>query len=82
MVVGGGDGTLHTAANALARTDISLGILPLGTFNHFAKDLELPLDLEEAIHTVSTGMTKAVDLGEVNGHLFLNNASMVIVPSD
>ncbi|MDY0095683.1 MAG: diacylglycerol kinase family lipid kinase [Candidatus Vecturithrix sp.] len=80
VVVGGGDGTLHTTANALARTDISLGILPLGTFNHFAKDLELPLDLEEAIHTVSTGTSKAVDLGEVNGHLFLNNASIGMYP--
>lgn len=80
VVVGGGDGTLHTAVNALANTDICLGILPLGTFNHFAKDLKIPLNLKEAAHAVNTGTVKAVDLGEVNGHLFLNNASIGMYP--
>lgn len=80
IVIGGGDGTLHTAVNSLTHTGISLGILPLGTFNHFAKDLKIPLDLKEAVRTASTGPVKNIDLGEVNGRFFLNNASIGMYP--
>lgn len=80
IIVGGGDGTLHTTANALAHTKITLGILPLGTFNHFAKDLRIPLNLKDAIQTANIGAVKTVDLGEVNGHFFLNNASIGMYP--
>ena len=48
VVVAGGDGSLGTAAGVLAGGDVPLGILPLGTFNHFAKDLGIPLELEAA----------------------------------
>jgi diacylglycerol kinase family enzyme len=82
VVLGGGDGTLGSAAAVLAREGQPkpLGILPLGTFNHFAKDLGIPLDLEGAVRTVVAGGVRAVDLGEVNGNVFLNNSSIGIYP--
>lgn len=80
LVVGGGDGTLSSAASALVGTDLLLGVLPLGTLNHFAKDLGVPLDLTPAIDTIATGKPLAVDVAEVNGRVFLNNSSIGIYP--
>ena len=80
LAVGGGDGTLNTVVNALAGTGTALGVLPLGTLNHFAKDLGLPLQLDEAVRVLASGRRARVDLGEVNGRRFLNNASLGIYP--
>src|SRR5213593_1781848 len=80
VVMGGGDGTLNCGVGVLAGGDKPLGILPLGTLNHFAKDLGIPLGLDEAVHTVVAGQVRTVDLGEVNGHFFLNNSSLGIYP--
>lgn len=80
MVVGGGDGTLSHAAGTAHERGLTLGILPTGTLNHFAKDLGLPLDLEEAVEVIARGNKRRVDLGEVNGRLFLNNLSLGIYP--
>ncbi|MFC3711054.1 diacylglycerol/lipid kinase family protein [Sphingoaurantiacus capsulatus] len=78
LVVAGGDGSLSAAAGALAGTDMPLGILPLGTFNHFARDLGLPIDLERAIRVLAAGKRRRVDVGEVNGRVFVNNSSVGI----
>lgn len=80
IVVGGGDGSVRTVAGAVAGSDIPVGILPLGTLNHFARDLGLPLDLEQAVATVASGISRRVDLGEVNGRVFINNSSVGIYP--
>jgi diacylglycerol kinase family enzyme len=80
VVVGGGDGTISTAAHHLVGTDVTLGVVPLGTLNHFAKDLGLPLDPEQAAAVVLEGRTAAVDVGEVNGRPFLNNSSVGLYP--
>jgi diacylglycerol kinase family enzyme len=80
VVAGGGDGTLNAVASALVGTEVALGVLPLGTLNHFAKDLCIPLDLAGAVHTIRAGWTRRVDVGEVNGHLFLNNSSLGLYP--
>lgn len=76
VVVGGGDGTIRTAAALLADTGIPLGVLPLGTFNHFAKDLGLPTDARAAIALLASGRTHVIDLGEVNDEVFINNCSI------
>ena len=76
VVVAGGDGTVSAAAAALAGSDAALGILPLGTLNHFAKDLGIPHDLGEAARVIAAGRATSVDMGEVNGRLFINNASV------
>jgi diacylglycerol kinase family enzyme len=80
VVAGGGDGTINAVAALLVGTDISFGILPLGTLNHFAKDLKIPLDLDAAVRNVIVGRTVKVDVGEVNGRFFVNNSSLGIYP--
>ncbi len=74
LLVGGGDGTVRAAAVALIGTDIRLGILPLGTLNRLARDLKIPLDLSAAISALSQGETARIDVGEVNGRVFLCNS--------
>jgi len=80
VAMGGGDGTVNCGVAVLAGGDKPLGILPLGTLNHFAKDLGIPMDLDEAVGTVVAGHVRTVDLGEVNGRVFLNNSSIGIYP--
>ncbi len=81
VVAGGGDGTLNAVASALIDTDKIFGVLPLGTLNHFAKDLQIPLELADAVHTICAGHIRRVDIGEVNGRIFLNNSSLGLYPS-
>ena len=81
IVAGGGDGTLNSVASAVVGTDKVLGVLPLGTLNHFAKDLQIPLELEEAVTTIAHGRTVEIDVGEFNGRIFLNNSSLGLYPS-
>ncbi len=80
VVAAGGDGTMNAVAGALVGTDTVMGVLPLGTLNHFAKDLKIPLELEGAVATMMTGRIAHLDVGEVNGHVFLNNSSIGIYP--
>lgn len=76
VIVGGGDGTLNAAAPGLMHTGLPLGILPLGTANDFARTLGIPASLEQAVEIIADGQLRAVDLGEVNQHLFLNVSSI------
>ncbi|WP_437927584.1 diacylglycerol kinase family protein [Sorangium sp. So ce291] len=80
VVAGGGDGTISTVAAAVADTDKTMGVLPLGTVNHFAKYLGVPLTLEGAVRTLVEGRRVQVDLGEVNGRVFVNNSTLGIYP--
>lgn len=81
IVAGGGDGTINAVAATLVDTGKSLGVLPLGTLNHFAKDLRIPLNLKEAVQTIIANHVVPVDVGEVNGRIFLNNSSLGLYPS-
>jgi YegS/Rv2252/BmrU family lipid kinase len=81
VVAGGGDGTINAVASHLLDSDVTLGVLPLGTLNHFARDLQIPFDLKEAVAIIADGHRIAVDVGEVNDHIFLNNSSMGLYPA-
>jgi YegS/Rv2252/BmrU family lipid kinase len=81
VVAAGGDGTVSSVASALVGTQASLGVLPLGTLNHFAKDAGIPLALDAAVETIIAGHTKLVDVGEVNGRIFVNNSSIGLYPA-
>ncbi len=81
VLVGGGDGTLNAAANVLAGSPVSVGVLPLGTFNHLARDLGVPADLEDAVAALAAGADRWIDLGEVNGRYFVNNCSLGLYPA-
>lgn len=76
ILIAGGDGSIATAARALRGTSCELAILPAGTLNHFAQDLGLPSDLDEAVRVAAGTVTRCIDVGEVNGQLFLNTSSV------
>jgi diacylglycerol kinase family enzyme len=76
VLIAGGDGSVASAATSLAGTDAELAILPCGTLNHLAKDLGLPLDLEEAARVARDGETVSLDAATVNDRLFLNTSSV------
>ena len=80
IVAGGGDGTVSTVAAALVDTGIVFGVLPLGTLNHFAKDLGIPLELADAVAVLAHGEAGRVDVGEVNGRIFVNNSGLGLYP--
>lgn len=80
VVAGGGDGTVRGVAAVLIGGKIPLGVLPLGTLNHFASDLKIPNDLAGAIQVIAHGTAQPLDVGEVNGEIFLNNSSIGFYP--
>lgn len=80
VVVGGGDGSVGCVAGVLADSAVPLGVLPLGTLNHFAKDLGMPLDLPDAVAAIAGASQRAVDVGEINGTVFVNNAVLGVYP--
>ena len=80
IVAAGGDGTLNAVASKLMGTDIPMGILPLGTFNYVARVLNIPLDLLEAAKAISEGQPRSVHVGQLNQHIYLNNASLGLYP--
>jgi diacylglycerol kinase family enzyme len=81
IVAAGGDGTIMAVAGAVAGSHARFGVLPLGTFNYFARGLGIPEDPEGAARVILGGRTRRVPMGEVNGHPFLNNASVGIYPA-
>ena len=80
VVAGGGDGTVSCAAGQLAGTGKPLGILPLGTLNHLARDAAIPADLEAAAATIAVGNVRRIDVAEVNGRIFVNNSAIGLYP--
>jgi diacylglycerol kinase family enzyme len=81
IVVGGGDGTVNAIASVVAGTETALGVLPLGTLNHFARDAGIPLALDAAVATAVKGKPRQVDVAEVNGRMFVNNSSIGLYPA-
>ena len=76
IVAAGGDGTICAVASVLAGTDRVMGVLPMGTFNYFARSLGVPQELEGAVEVLRAGVPRPVSIARVNGEAFLNNASL------
>ena len=77
ILVAGGDGTIATAAALVAKTEVELSILPGGTLNHFAKDHNIPTDLDKAARVAAgEGIVTGADIGYVNDCVFLNTSSI------
>jgi YegS/Rv2252/BmrU family lipid kinase len=76
IIVGGGDGTLNAALEGIVETQLSLGILPLGTANDLARTLGISPDLNVACQIIAGGHTEQIDVGWVNGKYFFNVASL------
>jgi diacylglycerol kinase family enzyme len=80
LVAAGGDGTVSTVAAAAARADRVFGVIPAGTLNHFARDAGIPSVLDEAVRVLAEGRTRMMDVGDLNGTIFINNASLGAYP--
>jgi len=84
IVVGGGDGTVNAIANAVAGTDLAFGVLPLGTHNHFAKEIGVATALPQAVAQVAAALTagsvRPLDVAEVNGVMLLNFSGVGLHP--
>lgn len=80
FVAAGGDGTITNIVQPLVNTDAKLGVIPVGTYNHFAKDLEVPLEWKAALGVVLNGDTRQVDSARINDRFFVNNVSLGLYP--
>lgn len=80
LVAVGGDGTVSAVASTLLDSEATLGVLPMGTLNHFAKDLQIPVNVEGASSVIANGAVVKIDVGEVNGRAFINNSGLGIYP--
>jgi diacylglycerol kinase family enzyme len=74
IVVAGGDGTINMVASACVEANRPLGIVPAGTFNYVARNLGVPTEVSQAVSVIVNGRVRHVDIGAINGRLFLNNA--------
>jgi diacylglycerol kinase family enzyme len=80
LVAAGGDGTVSTVAAVAVETGATFGVIPLGTLNHFARDAGIPADLDAAVAAIAAGHVRGLDVGEVNGRVFVNNSSLGLYP--
>lgn len=76
VVAAGGDGTIAGVTSGLLDSDVVLGVLPMGTFNFVARGLGIPEDPDAALDVLFDGTPAPLTLGDVNGKIFLNNASL------
>lgn len=80
FIAAGGDGTVHHVVQPLVNTDASFAVLPIGTYNHFAKDLGIPLDWRAALEVAVSGEMRQIDVARVNDRYFVNNVSIGLYP--
>ena len=80
IIAAGGDGTQSAVAGAVAGSDSVMGVLPLGTLNHLARDLGISFDLGEAAQVIAAGKVHAIDVAELNGRVFVNNSAIGLYP--
>lgn len=80
VIAAGGDGTQSAVAGALVGTGVAMGVLPGGTFNYFARDLGVGETIEDALDTLLDARVEAVDVGDMNDLIFLNNVSLGAYP--
>ena len=76
IVVAGGDGTVNTVAAACVEAKRPLGLVPAGTFNYVSRNLGVPTEVSQAVSVIVNGWVRQVDIGEINGRIFLNNAGI------
>lgn len=76
IVVAGGDGTINTVASACVEANRPLGLLPAGTFNFAARNLGVSTEVSEAVTVIVDGVTRQIDIGEINGRIFLCGAGL------
>lgn len=80
FIAAGGDGTVHHVIQPLVNSDAKFAVLPIGTYNHFAKDLGIPIDWRAAFDVAVSGETTQIDVARVNDRYFINNVSIGLYP--
>lgn len=80
LLIGGGDGTVRSAAQHCLHSKTILGVLPLGTLNHFSQELALPATPDDLVQAIKGNSTTVIDVAEVNGIIFVNNSSIGFYP--
>lgn len=80
LIAAGGDGTLNAVSSVLVHQSAALGVIPAGTLNHFARDLGMAIDPVLAARQICSGQELTVDVGEVNGRIFINNSVLGLYP--
>ncbi len=80
VIAAGGDGTQSAVAGAIAGSETVMGVLPLGTLNHLARDLRISFDLDEAAAVIAGGRTHRIDVASLNGRVFVNNSALGLYP--
>ena len=80
FVAAGGDGTINSVVQPLMNSDATFAVIPAGTYNHFARDLGVPLDWREALDVALNGTTRQIDAGRINDRFFVNNVSIGLYP--
>jgi YegS/Rv2252/BmrU family lipid kinase len=80
FIAAGGDGTVHHVMQAVVKTTSEFAVIPLGTYNHFARDVGIPLDWKEALEVAVNGDRRSVDAGRINDRYFVNNVSIGLYP--
>ena len=81
FIAAGGDGTVNTVIQGLVQhPDAAVAVIPTGTYNHFARDLGIPLDWERALEVALHGRRRTIDTGRANDRFFVNNISIGLYP--
>jgi len=80
VVAAGGDGTINTVVQAVLGSGVPFAVLPQGTFNYFGREHGIPEGIEAAARVLVDARLKAVQVGRVNGRVFLVNASLGLYP--
>ena len=80
FIAAGGDGTVHHVMQAVVKTTSEFAVIPLGTYNHFARDVGIPLDWKEALEVAVNGDRRSVDAARINDRYFVNNVSIGLYP--
>jgi diacylglycerol kinase family enzyme len=81
IVVAGGDGTVCGVSELVVGTGRKMGIIPSGTFNYFARSLDIPEDIDAAVQVILSGETELTKVARINDRVFLNNASLGAYPA-
>lgn len=76
VIAVGGDGTINEVAKALIGSEVALGVIPMGSGNGFARHMEIPMRLKEAIHCINRFNNERIDTGVVNGQAFVATVGM------
>ncbi len=81
VIAAGGDGTLNAVAATVLGKGVPFGILPQGTFNYFGRAYGISQDTDVALRGFLQGHIQPVRVGQLNGRLFLVNASLGLYPT-